>query len=81
MSNLDQGDSDNVGVGDACREDCDGDGVKNQEDVCPCNSGIAKTDFRLSKIVLSLISSLLSIFEYSRLQLKAQWFCIGTLKL
>ena len=47
MSNPDQKDSDSDGVGDACNEDCDGDGVKNQDDVCPCNSGIAITDFRL----------------------------------
>ena len=46
MSNPDQKDSNNDGVGDACNEDCDGDGVKNQDDVCPCNSGIAITDFR-----------------------------------
>ena len=46
MSNPDQKDSDNDGVGDVCHEDCDGDGVKNQDDVCPCNSGIAITDFR-----------------------------------
>ena len=47
MLNVDQKDSDSDGVGDACNEDCDGDGVKNQDDVCPCNSGIAITDFRL----------------------------------
>ena len=49
MSNLDQSDLNDDGVGDACHEDCDGDGFKNQEDVCPCNSGIAKTDFRLPR--------------------------------
>ena len=47
MPNPDQKDSDTDGVGDACNEDCDGDGVKNQDDVCPCNSGITKIDFRL----------------------------------
>ena len=34
------------GVGDDCEDDCDGDGINDQDDVCPCNKDIDMTDFR-----------------------------------
>ena len=33
-------------VGDACENDCDGDSIPNDIDVCPCNNYIDATDFR-----------------------------------
>ena len=33
------------GTGDVCNDDCDGDGFKNHEDVCPCNSAASKPAF------------------------------------
>jgi thrombospondin 2/3/4/5 len=44
--NVDQVDSDNNGIGDACEDDFDGDGVDNLVDVCPYNNKIHSTDFR-----------------------------------
>ena len=38
--------SDGNGKGDVCDNDCDGDGIHDNEDVCPCNNYIDKTDFR-----------------------------------
>ena len=45
VSNADQADKNKVGTGDACNNDCDGDGVKNHKDVCPCNSDASKPAF------------------------------------
>merc|ERR1719154_1019897 len=36
----------NNGVGDVCENDCDGDSVMDDEDACPCNNDIVRTDFR-----------------------------------
>ena len=44
------GAKDNDGTGDACKNDCDGDGVKNNVDVCPCNSDSSKPAFGDLKI-------------------------------
>ncbi len=33
------------GVGDACEDDYDGDGVLDSEDVCPKNNKISEVDF------------------------------------
>lgn len=30
----------------SCNDDYDGDGVKNDKDICPYNKNISKTDFR-----------------------------------
>lgn len=35
ISNVDQADYDNDGIGDVCDDDIDGDGVKNENDLCP----------------------------------------------
>lgn len=40
------------GVGNACEDDTDGDGVPDVMDVCPMNADIQKTDFRDSMPVL-----------------------------
>ncbi|RWS06105.1 thrombospondin-4-like protein, partial [Leptotrombidium deliense] len=49
--NPDQKDTNNTGVGDACKRDYDGDGVPDSEDVCPDNKRIHKTDFRLYQTI------------------------------
>ena len=72
MSNLDQSDSNDDGVGNACHEDCDGDGFKNQDDVCPCNSGIAKTDFRLPRKIFIFGIFIFDIFESPKSRIKCQ---------
>ncbi len=40
------------GRGDACELDTDGDGVNDQEDVCPDNSKVYLTDFRAYQTVV-----------------------------
>ena len=37
--------------GTACSNDCDGDGIKDDEDNYPCNKNIHKTDFRKHTII------------------------------
>jgi len=46
VANSDQKDANNNGLGDACENDWDGDGILNDEDACPFNNNIARTDFR-----------------------------------
>ena len=46
VANSDQLDSNGNDVGDACENDCDGDSIPNDIDVCPCNNYIDATDFR-----------------------------------
>ena len=41
-----QTDSNFDGVGDACTDDCDGDGEPDDVDTCPDNARILHTDFR-----------------------------------
>ena len=40
------------GVGDACQEDFDQDGVPDKDDNCPQNAKISHTDFTKSHMVL-----------------------------
>ena len=37
--------------GTACSNDCDGDGIKDEDDNYPCNKNIHKTDFRKHTII------------------------------
>lgn len=39
-------------TGQACANDFDGDGIKNDQDVCPHNKFISNTDFRKHDIIL-----------------------------
>lgn len=41
-----------IGVGDACKGDFDGDGVGDDDDVCPDNRRIYATDFRAYQTVV-----------------------------
>lgn len=50
--NPDQRDTNNTGVGDACRGDFDGDGVPDALDVCPDNRKVYATDFRAYQTVV-----------------------------
>jgi len=45
VSNSDQADSNGDGIGDACQDDCDQDGVSDADDVCECDPSKSKTDF------------------------------------
>ena len=55
VPNPDQTDSDGDGEGDACQDDCDLDGIKNGEDICPCDPSKSVTD--LSNLVTHAVST------------------------
>ena len=46
VPNPKQEDSDKNRKGDICQLDDDGDGINNDDDVCPYNNNIERTDFR-----------------------------------
>ncbi|KAL1442215.1 hypothetical protein MTO96_007837 [Rhipicephalus appendiculatus] len=52
VPNPDQRDTNRTGVGDACREDFDGDSVPDALDVCPDNRRVYATDFRAYQTVV-----------------------------
>ena len=63
MANSDQADANNNGEGDVCENDCDGDSINDDEDACPCNNDIVRTDFRgLMPVPLSTSST--AVWEF-----------------